>query len=91
VSELFFADDASLLPWKFIPILAHKIHFLHGCNKQENGDKHEEFLLGVQRILSEWKAKGSFCLRTRGLFHSSVPLGDLDHLKSLLRIFLIHV
>jgi hypothetical protein len=41
--------------------------------------------------LSEWKAKGSFCLRTRGLFHSSVPLGDLDHLKSLLRIFLIHV
>jgi hypothetical protein len=67
VSEIFFADDTSLLPWKFIPILAHKIHILHGCNKQENGDKHEEFLLGVQRILSEWKSKGSFCLRTREL------------------------
>jgi hypothetical protein len=67
VSNFFFADDASLLPWKFIPIHAHKIHILHGCNKQENGDKHEEFFLGVQRILSEWKAKGSFCLCTRGL------------------------
>ncbi len=67
MSEFFFADHASLLPWKFIPILAHKIHILHGCNIQENGDKHKEFLLGVQRILSEWKAKGSFCLCTRGL------------------------
>jgi len=61
-------------------------------NKQEN-------LLGVQGILSEWKAKvlsfvqkrtrASFVVQTSFDFSLFVPLGDLDHLKILQRSFVI--
>jgi hypothetical protein len=55
-------------------------------NKQED-------LLGVQGILSEWKAKlllfvqkrtrASFVVQSSSDSSLSVPLGDLDHLKTL--------
>jgi hypothetical protein len=61
-------------------------------------DKQEE-LLGVQGILSEWKAKvllfvrkrihASFVVQTPSDSSLSVPLGDLDHLKILQRSFVI--
>jgi hypothetical protein len=53
----------------------------------------QEELLGVQGILSEWKAKvllfvqkrtcASFVVQTSSDSSLSVPLGDLDHLKIL--------
>jgi hypothetical protein len=59
----------------------------------------QEELLGVQGILSEWKAKvllfvqkrtrASFVVRTSSDSSLSVPLGDMDHLKILQRSFVI--
>jgi hypothetical protein len=59
----------------------------------------QEELLGVQGILSEWKAKvlsfvqkrtrASFVVQTSSDSSLSVPLGDLDHLKILQRPFVI--
>jgi hypothetical protein len=53
----------------------------------------QEELLGVQGILREWKAKvllfvqkrtlASFVVQTSSNSSLSVPLGDLDHLKTL--------
>jgi hypothetical protein len=61
-------------------------------NKQED-------LLGVQGILSEWKAKvlffvqkrtcTSFVAQTSSDSSLSVPLGDLDHLKILQRSIVV--
>jgi hypothetical protein len=57
----------------------------------------QEELLGVQGILSEWKAKvlsfvqkrtrASFVVQTSSDSSLSVPLGDLDHLKIFQRSF----
>jgi hypothetical protein len=59
----------------------------------------QEELLGVQGILSEWKAKvllfmqkrtrASFVVQTSSDSSLSVPLGDLDHLKTLQRSLVI--
>jgi hypothetical protein len=59
----------------------------------------QEELLGVQGILSEWKAKvllfvqkrthASFVAQTSSDSSLSVPLGDLDHLKILQRSFVV--
>jgi hypothetical protein len=59
----------------------------------------QEELLGVQGILSEWKAKvlcfvqkrthSSFVVQTSSDSFLSVPLGDLDHLKILQWSFVI--
>jgi hypothetical protein len=59
----------------------------------------QEELLGVQGILSEWKAKvllfvqkrthASFMVQTSSDSSLSVPLGDLDHLKILQQSFVI--
>jgi hypothetical protein len=59
----------------------------------------QEELLGVQGILSEWKAKvllfvkkrtrASFAVQTSSDSSLSVPLGDLDHLKILQQSFVI--
>jgi len=59
----------------------------------------QEELLGVQGILSEWKAKvllfvqkstrASFMVQTSSDSSLSVPLGDLDHLKTLQRSLVI--
>jgi len=59
----------------------------------------QEELLGVQGILSEWKAKvllfvqkrthASFVVQTSSDSSLSVPLGDLDHLKILQRSFVV--
>ncbi len=59
----------------------------------------QEELLGVQGILSEWKAKvllfvqkrtcASFVVQTSSDSSLSVPLGDLDHLKILQQSFVI--
>jgi hypothetical protein len=59
----------------------------------------QEELLGVQVILSEWKAKvllfvqkrthSSSMVQTSSDSSLSVPLGDLDHLKSLQRSLVI--
>jgi hypothetical protein len=59
----------------------------------------QEELLGVQGILSEWKAKvllfvqkrtrASFVVQTSADSSLSVPLGDLDHLKILQQSFVI--
>jgi hypothetical protein len=59
----------------------------------------QEELLGVQGILSEWKAKvllfvqkrtsASFVVQTSSDSSFSVPLGGLDHLKILQRSLVI--
>jgi hypothetical protein len=59
----------------------------------------QEELLGVQGLLSEWKAKAllfvqkrtcaSFMVQTSSDSSLSVPLGDLDHLKILQQFFVI--
>jgi hypothetical protein len=59
----------------------------------------QEELLGVQGILSEWKAKvlvfvqkrtrASFVVQTSSDSPLSVPLGDLDHLKFFQQSFVI--
>ncbi len=59
----------------------------------------QEALLGVQGILSEWKARvllfvqkrtcASFMVQTSSDSSLSVPLGDLDHLKILQHSFVI--
>jgi uncharacterized membrane protein len=59
----------------------------------------QEELLGVQGILSEWKAKVllfvqkrtcvSFMAQTPSDSSLSVPLGDLDHLKVLQQSFVV--
>jgi hypothetical protein len=59
----------------------------------------QEELLGVQGILSEWKAKvllfvqkrtcASFVAQTSSDSSLSVPLGDVDHLKILQRSFVV--
>jgi hypothetical protein len=76
----------------------HKVvpTFIHVSNDKglkKFVNKQEE-LLGVQGILSEWKAKvllfvqkrthASFVVQTSSDSSLSVPLGDLDHLKILL-------
>jgi hypothetical protein len=59
----------------------------------------QEELLGVQGILSEWKAKvllfvqkwtcASFVVQTSSDSSLSVPLGGLDHLKILQQSFVL--
>ncbi len=80
----------------FLSLLSIEEAINKGLKKFVN--KQEEFL-GVQGILSEWKAKvlsfvqkrtrASFVVQTSSDSSLSVPLGDLDHLKILQRPFVI--